>query len=1033
MKNYKQVKTKSVLFVLIITISISAITPAFPQYYSNLSKSSIDIDSNAENLVLLHSYDFEDNIVGEDPFGTSLWVKEDPADGNVEIANLGDEQQNHVLMQKIERTDGKRVLVRDNVSIYGNTFHAGVISFRVYKHDTSGFEVGITTPNEKLIHIWFWHGQIIDRERYWYVEGDDGYITDHPLNQWFEMVIYFNLSQGWMLDLDGARYGGDYEYEYVREFTADISVITYSSFASGGGSGYARFDDIAFYYYEEEPETSHIYIDDSDPDNDWVHALNQGWCTGSGTWSDPYIIENIIINTLGSTTGSGIFINNSKHDYFIIRNCTIFNNVVGIRLVNTCNGTIINNNCSNNGYSGIELFNSCENNTIYGNTANNIGSDPGQDGLGIYLRNNCINNTISNNTANHNFFCGIVIWTCNNNTIIGNEANGNWGGGIFVIYGSINNIVSGNIAKENGNYGEGGYGITLFVNCKNNTVSGNIVSGNFQAGIHLLNVCVNNTISENNASNNLQYGIYLNALCNNNTISGNSLNENDIAGICLEEFCNDNVISGNTVNNNLYYGIYLNGQIIYGQYQFDDNIISGNIISNNLYYGIYLIGDCDNTTIEGNYLYCNTDLAINIASAKCNDNLVKSNCLVNKNWKFINDEGSNTIFMLNYYGSTPPGFHVDIFAQWFSTTEFIITLNVSREYIGLEILDISFQIWWNGTIVPSENITELGNGLYDVSLEPITVAPDEDPILLNMTISDSGYEEKYFETYIGVDPEVVIKGNTPAGSNVEVIDEITGVNITFSEVTDSGMTTVEKSEEEPDPPSGFEVAGDYYNITTDASYSGFISVAIPYNESKVVGNEENLKIFHWDPSTEWTDVTTEVDTVNNIIYGEFSGLSTFVVMEVVENEYILSEIDQLIQMVNDCPYTCWRKLSNKNAMLNKLIELRNLVYSNKLAKAYDKLLHDIKPKLTGLKTDEIEIPWGDGVFKNPWVTCESFQDNFRLDCNEILGHLSNLFSPLDVQQIVLFSSSLMGLLGITYIEHFRTKKALKLNPFDKIE
>ncbi len=31
--------------------------------------------SNGAQLTLLHSYDFEDNTVGEDPFGTTLWVK----------------------------------------------------------------------------------------------------------------------------------------------------------------------------------------------------------------------------------------------------------------------------------------------------------------------------------------------------------------------------------------------------------------------------------------------------------------------------------------------------------------------------------------------------------------------------------------------------------------------------------------------------------------------------------------------------------------------------------------------------------------------------------------------------------------------------------------------------------------------------------------------------------------------------------------------------------------------------------------------
>ncbi len=45
--------------------------------------------------------------------------------------------------------------------------------------------------------------------------------------------------------------------------------------------------------------------------------------------------------------------------------------------------------------------------------------------------------------------------------------------------------------------------------------------------------------------------------------------------------------------------------------------------------------------------------------------------------------------------------------------------------------------------------------------------------------------------------------------------------------------------------------------------------------------------------------------------------------------------------------------------------------------AYDMLLHDLKPKLTGLKTDEHEVPWGKGVFNNPWVTGAALQWQFR--------------------------------------------------------
>ena len=59
--------------------------------------------------------------------------------------------------------------------------------------------------------------------------------------------------------------------------------------------------------------------------------------------------------------------------------------------------------------------------------------------------------------------------------------------------------------------------------------------------------------------------------------------------------------------------------------------------------------------------------------------------------------------------------------------------------------------------MPSYNITNLGDILYNVSSTPITVAPGEDPILLNMIISADGHQDKSFETYIAVDPDTLDK------------------------------------------------------------------------------------------------------------------------------------------------------------------------------------------------------------------------------------------------------------------------------------
>ena len=72
---------------------------------------------------------------------------------------------------------------------------------------------------------------------------------------------------------------------------------------------------------------------------------------------------------------------------------------------------------------------------------------------------------------------------------------------------------------------------------------------------------------------------------------------------------------------------------------------------------------------------------------------------------------------------------------------------------------------------------------------------------------------------------------------------------------------------------------------------------------------------------------------------------------------------------------------------NKLNELKEIISSNYFNDAYNKLLHDIKPKLTGLKTEENENIWGNGVFNNPWVTCAELQEELRLDCNELMTQI----------------------------------------------
>ena len=83
--------------------------------------------------------------------------------------------------------------------------------------------------------------------------------------------------------------------------------------------------------------------------HNWTWAENQPWCSGSGIFADPYIIENMTIQ--GNNFSSCITIKNSD-SYFILKNSMFYDSAsyshAGIKLNNVTNGILIDNNCSIN-------------------------------------------------------------------------------------------------------------------------------------------------------------------------------------------------------------------------------------------------------------------------------------------------------------------------------------------------------------------------------------------------------------------------------------------------------------------------------------------------------------------------------------------------------------------------------------------------------------------------------------------------------------------------------------------------------------
>ncbi|MFX1488264.1 MAG: hypothetical protein ACFFBI_03890, partial [Promethearchaeota archaeon] len=114
----------------------------------------------------------------------------------------------------------------------------------------------------------------------------------------------------------------------------------------------------------------------------------------------------------------------------------------------------------------------------------------------------------------------------------------------------------------------------------------------------------------------------------------------------------------------------------------------------------------------------------------------------------------------------------------FSTEAFNLTFYIYNE-TGDSIDFADIQVWWDGTDVSSD-VQNLGNGLYFISLEPITVIPGQDPIILQIIAYATGYDGKYFETAISVDPETLQKDTTGGWNGSRFPVEIVAISVSLS-------------------------------------------------------------------------------------------------------------------------------------------------------------------------------------------------------------------------------------------------------------
>ncbi len=289
-------------------------------------------------------------------------------------------------------------------------------------------------------------------------------------------------------------------------------------------------------------------------DNNWSAAKIAGISTGNGIYSDPYVIEDLIID--GGGSGNAILVENSN-DYFIINNCTLYNADVGIKLINVMNGAIKNSTITNNLGFGADLDQSSynlitksvfESNYLAGirldqNTNfNEILNNSFIDDYMKFSKNND-NNTVKNNRL----YGGSIIFgdQCDGNTIEGNyikDKGTSTEASIVLDSQNHFNMIQNNIIQN-------GSGIILGgLASGNNTIINNTSSFN-DYGIHMINIFSNrrsDNLVINNTFQNNNYGIRV-AFASHNNITGNFMKDNNLG---IEMY--------NAENNSIYLNIFNN-------------------------------------------------------------------------------------------------------------------------------------------------------------------------------------------------------------------------------------------------------------------------------------------------------------------------------------------------------------------------------------------------------------------------------------------------------------------------------------------
>jgi parallel beta-helix repeat protein len=592
--------------------------------------------------------------------------------------------------------------------------------------------------------------------------------------------------------------------------------------------------------------------------------------------------NNTLTNNIANlNTYYGIYMESSNNNT-LTNNIANSNKGDGIWMPSSSNNTFTNNTANSNSHEGIHLSSS-NNNMFTNNTANS-------NYAGIWMHSSN-NNTLTNNTLNSNYQSGIHMSPASNNVFANNTANSNEYCGIWMHY-SINNLFTNNNVSGNDK------GIYLS-SSSNNMFMNNAISGN-DYGIYR---CTHNDLS---SSNNL---IYNNYFANTNN-TGDDLT-NNIWNIT--KTIGTNIVGGPYLGGN-YWSDYIGEDLdgdglgdtllphslgdwhplltldtspdrLVAEWHFDEG--SGSVVhdssrcgNDGAIHGATWVDGRIGQALEfggmNDYVEVPHSTSLDITDEITLEAWIKPN-IINNYHTILSKYQS-----IGYYLRIDPDGTIAFSASGTLETDHAVPVG-SWSYITGVSNGTYETIYLNGQLIKSGQIAYPSGNIGTVD-KPLTIGSFSEGLLpFNGTIDKVRIHnrclsaEEIWQSYEEVVSNEPPIADTPVGTDVGVELVEVGIDITFDEVTEGGQTSVTVSANGTPPPSGFNLAGRHYNITTTASYAGSTTICINYDES-LADDENSLKLFHYEDGN-WIDVTTSLDTTENIICGAVTSFSEFIVAE----------------------------------------------------------------------------------------------------------------------------------------------------------